>query len=105
MVSNTNTNNMNYRCDHCDEDHEISDLTINIGDEGYQVIDDIDTAVMDIVEKRRVPFQLLMYALAAHLEETKQTGLELGNEAHRIEMIIHVARNDVIYEEGEEEKK
>jgi hypothetical protein len=87
---------MKYRCDHCDEYHDIGDLTINIGDEGHNVIDDIGKAVMGIVEKRAVS-ELLIYALAAHLEETKQTGLELGNELHRIEMIIHVARNDVIY--------
>ncbi len=87
---------MRYRCDHCDEYHETSDLTINIGDEGYKVIDDIDTAVAGIVEKRRVPLELLIYALAANLEQAKQTGLELGNKSHRIEMIIQVARNDVI---------
>jgi transcription antitermination factor NusA-like protein len=87
---------MKYRCGHCDEDHDISDLTINIGDEGHKVRDDLDTAVMDIVEKRRVPLELLIYALAALLEETKQTGLKLGDESHRIEMIIQVARNDMI---------
>jgi hypothetical protein len=38
----------------------------------------------------------LIYALAAHLEHTKQVGLELGNKSHRIEMIIQIARNDVI---------
>jgi hypothetical protein len=96
---------MKYRCGHCDEDHDICDLTINIGDEGHKVIHDIDTAVMDIIEKRRVPYELLVYALAAHLEETKQTGLQLGNKSDRIEMIIQVARNDVINEEGEEKKK
>ena len=42
---------MNFRCDHCDEDHDISDLTINTGDEGHQVIDDIDKAIMGVVEK------------------------------------------------------
>jgi hypothetical protein len=102
MISTSN--NMKYRCDHCDEYHEIGDLTINIGDEGHQVIDDIDTAVMDIVEKRRVPLELLIYALAALLEETKQTGLKLGNELHRIEMIIQVARNDVFNDIGIEEE-
>ena len=86
---------MKYRCGHCDEDHDICDLTINIGDEGYKVIDDITKTVMGIVEKR-VPYELLIYALAAHLEHTKQAGLELGNKSNRIEMIIHVARNDVI---------
>ena len=96
---------MKYRCDHCDEYHDAGDLTINIGDEGHKVIDDIVKAVMDIVEKRAVPYELLMYALAANLEETKQTGLKLGNKSHRIEMIIQVARNDVINEEGEEKKK
>ena len=96
---------MKYRCDHCDEYHDAGDLTINIGDEGHQVIDDIVKAVMDIVEKRAVPYELLMYALAANLEETKQTGLKLGNKSHRIEMIIQVARNDVINKEGEEKKK
>jgi hypothetical protein len=40
---------MKYRCGHCDEDHDICDLTINIGDEGHKLIDDIDTVVMDIV--------------------------------------------------------
>ena len=33
---------MKYRCGHCDEEHEIGDLTINIGDEGDKLIDDID---------------------------------------------------------------
>ena len=60
------------------------------------MIDDIVKAVTGIIEKRGVPYELLVYALAAHLEETKQTGLKLGNESHRIEMIIQVARNDVI---------
>jgi hypothetical protein len=96
---------MKYRCGHSDEYHDIGDLTINIGDEGHKLIDDIGKAVMDIVEKRRVPYELLIYALAANLEQAKQAGLKLGNKSHRIEMIIHVARNNVIYEEGEEEKK
>jgi hypothetical protein len=52
-----------------------------------------------------VPYELLIYTLAAHLEQTKQAGLKLGNKSHRIEMIIQVARNDVINEEGEEKKK
>src|SRR5919198_5778424 len=100
---------MNYRCDHCEEYHDTGDLTINIGDEGHKVIDDIRKAVMCIVENRAVPYELLIYALAAHLEQTKQTGLELGNKSHRIEMIIQVARNDVINDigikkEGEEKK-
>ena len=94
MVSTSN--NMKYRCDHCDEYHEINDLTINIGDEGHKVVDDIGKAVMGIVEKRGVPLELLIYALAANLEHAKQTGLQLGNESHRLEMIIHVARNGVI---------
>jgi hypothetical protein len=38
----------------------------------------------------------LIYALAANLEDARQAGLKLGNESHRIEMIIQVARNDVI---------
>jgi hypothetical protein len=42
---------MNFRCGHCDEYHDICDLTINIGDEGHQVIDDIDKAIMGVVEK------------------------------------------------------
>ncbi|MFL6321789.1 MAG: hypothetical protein ACJ72Q_15090 [Nitrososphaeraceae archaeon] len=96
---------MTYRCDHCNEYHDTSDLTINIDDEGHQVIDDITQAVMGIIEKRAVPYELLIYALAAHLEHTKQVGLDLGNKSHRIEMIIQVARNDVIDEEGEEKKK
>ncbi|MFL6371278.1 MAG: hypothetical protein ACJ72F_10670 [Nitrososphaeraceae archaeon] len=96
---------MKYRCGHCDEDHDICDLTIKIGDEGYKTIDDIDKAVMGIVEKRRVPYELLIYALAALLEEIKQTGLQLGNKSDRIEMIIQVARNDVIDEEVEEKKE
>ena len=96
---------MKYRCDHCDEYHETGDLTINIGDEGHKLIDDIDTAVMGIVEKRAVPYELWIYALAAHLEETKQRGLQLGHKSHRLEMIIQVARNDVINKEGEEKKK
>ena len=103
------SNNMKYRCDHCDEYHDIGDLTINIGDEGHKVIDDITQAVLGIVEKRAVPYELLIYALAANLEQAKQTGLELGNKSHRIEMIIQVARNDVINDisekEGEEKKK
>jgi hypothetical protein len=101
---------MAYRCDHCNEHHDTSDLTINIGDEGHQVIDDIGKAVMGIAEKRAVPYELLIYVLAAHLEHTKQVGLELGNKLNRIEMIIHVARNDVINDisikkEGEEKEK
>jgi hypothetical protein len=96
---------MKYRCGSCDEYHDIDDLTINIGDEGHKLIDDIDIVVMDIVEKRRVPLELLVYALAAHLEEIKQTGLQLGNKSDRIEMIIQVARNDVINEEVEEKKE
>jgi hypothetical protein len=61
-----------------------------------KVIDDINEAVLGIVEKTAVPYELLIYALAAHLEHTKQVGLDLGNKSHRIEMIIQVARNDVI---------
>ena len=95
---------MKYRCDDCGEYHDTGDLTINIGDEGHKVIDDIGKAVMDIVEEREVPYELLIYALAAHLEETKQTGLKLGNKSHRLEMIIQVARNDVINEDIEEKK-
>jgi hypothetical protein len=89
---------MKYRCDDCDEYHDISDLTINIGDEGHKVVDDINEAVMGVVEKRAVPYELLIYALAANLERAKHAGLELGNKSHRIEMIIQVARNDVINE-------
>jgi hypothetical protein len=96
---------MKYRCGDCDKYHDICDLTINIGDEGHKVIDDIGNAVLDIVEERAVPYELLIYALAAHLEHAKQTGLKLGNKSHRIEMIIQVARNDVINEEGEEKKE
>jgi hypothetical protein len=96
---------MKYRCGHCDEDHDTSDLTINIDDEGHRVIDDITKAVMGVVEKRRVPYELLIYALAANLEHAKQAGLKLGNKSHRIEMIIQVARNDVINKEGEEKEK
>jgi hypothetical protein len=87
---------MKYRCGHCDEDHDICDLTINIDDEGHKLIDDIDSVVMGIVENRAVPLELLIYAIAALLEEIKQTGLQLGNKSDRIEMIIQVARNDVI---------
>ena len=89
---------MKYRCDDCDEYHDISDLTINIGDEGHKVVDDINEAVMGIIEKRAVPYELFVYALAANLEHAKYAGLKLGNESHRIEMIIQVARNDVINE-------
>ena len=96
---------MKYRCGSCDEDHDIDDLTINIGDEGHKVIDDITKAVMGVVEKRKVPYELLIYALAANLEHAKQAGLKLGNKSHRIEMSIQVARNDVINEKGEEKKK
>ena len=91
---------MNYRCDHCNEYHDTCDLTINIGDEGHKVTDDIGKAVMCIVEKREVPYELLVYALAANLEQPKQAGLQLGNKSHRIEMIIQVARNDVINDIG-----
>jgi hypothetical protein len=87
---------MKYRCDHCNEYHDTSDLTINIGDEGHKVIDDIGKAVMGIVQKRAAPYELLIYALAANLEQAKHAGLKLGNESHRIEMIIQVARNDMI---------
>ena len=105
MVSNTNTNNMTYKCDHCDEYHEINDITFNIGDEGHTVVDDINEAVMGVVEKSGVPYELLVYSLAANLERARQAGLKLGNQSHRIEMIIQVARNDVVKEEGEEKKK
>jgi hypothetical protein len=98
------SNNMKHRCGDCGKDHDINDLTINIGDEGHKVIHDIDTAVMGVVEKRRVPLELLIYAFAAYLEEIKQTGLQLGNKSDRIEMIIQVARNDVINEEGEKKE-
>jgi hypothetical protein len=67
QLTEKRTNNMKYRCDHCDEYHDTSDLTINIGDEGHKVIDDITKAVMGIVEKREVPYELLVYALAANL--------------------------------------
>ena len=73
-----------------------SDLTINIGDEGHKVIDDIDNAVIDIVEKKGVPYERFVYALAANLEQAKKNGLKLGHKSHRIEMIVQVARNDVI---------
>jgi hypothetical protein len=96
---------MKYRCSHCDEYHEIGDLTINIGEEGHKLINDITKAVMGVVEKRRVPYELLIYALAANLEHAKQAGLKLGNKSHRIEMIIQVAKNDVINEEVEEKKE
>jgi hypothetical protein len=98
---------MKYRCDHCDEYHDIDDLTINIGDEGHQLIDDINEVVIGVVEKRaeKITFPLLMYALAANLEETKQTGLELRHKSHTIEMIIQVARNDVIDDISEEEQE
>ena len=62
---------MKYRCDHCDEYHDTGDLTINIGDEGYQVIDDIGKAVTGIIVKRPVPLELWIYALAAHLDRFK----------------------------------
>ena len=97
MVSTSN--NTKYRCDHCDEYDEIGDLTINIGDEGYKLIDDIGNAIMGVGEKGGVPLDLLIYAIAANLELAKQEELKLGNESHRIEMIIQVARNDVINEE------
>jgi hypothetical protein len=90
------SNNMKYRCDHCDEYHDIGDLTINIGNEGHKVIDDINQAVLGVVEKKGVPYELLIYAVAANLEQAKQAGLKLGNKSHRIEMIIQVARNNVI---------
>ncbi len=96
---------MKYRCGNCDEYYDIGDLTINIGDEGHKLIDDITKAVMWVVEKGRVPYELLIYALAANLEHAKQAGLKLGNKSHRIEMIIQVARNDVINKEGEEKKE
>jgi len=96
---------MKYRCDDCNEYHDTSDLTINIGDEGHKVIDDINEAVMGIVEKRKVPYELLVYTVAAVMEQTKQLGLDLGNKSHRIEMIIQVARNDVINNGGEKKKK
>lgn len=96
---------MKYRCDKCDEYHDIGDFTINIGEEGHKVIDDIDNAVAGVVEKRAVPLELLIYALAANLEQAKQTGLELGNKSHRIEMIIQVARNDVINDISKNEQK
>jgi hypothetical protein len=52
MLSTTNakskvekSNDMRCRCGHCDEEHEIGDPTINIGDEGRQLIDDISQAL------------------------------------------------------------
>ena len=81
MVSTTTTtkyrkekrsNNTKYRCGHCNEYHDIGDLTINIGREGHQVIDDIHQAVKGIRQKRRVPYELWIYAQAAYLEHTKQ---------------------------------
>jgi hypothetical protein len=87
---------MKYRCDHCNEYHDIDDLTINIGDEGHKVIDDIGNAVMGVVEKRAVPYELLIYSLAANIEQAKHAGLKLGNKSHKIEMIVQVARNDMI---------
>jgi hypothetical protein len=95
---------MKYRCGRCDEDHDISDLTINISDEGHKVIDDIRKAIMRVVEKRAVPYELLIYALAANIEQAKHAGHKLGIESHRIEMIIQVARNDMIDEEGEKKE-
>jgi hypothetical protein len=96
---------MKYRCSHCDEDHDISDLTINIGDEGHKVIDDIGKAVIGVAEKRAVPYQLLIYALAANIENAKQDGLKLGYKSDRIEMIIQVARNDMINDISKNEQK
>ena len=95
---------MKYRCDHCDEYHNIGDLTINIDDEGHKLIDDIGNAIMGVGEKGGVPLDLLIYAIAANLEQAKQAGLKRGNESHRIEMIIQVARKDVINEEEDEKK-
>ncbi len=46
---------MKYRCDNCDEYHDIGDLTINIGEEGHKLIDDIGNAVVGIAEKSAVP--------------------------------------------------
>ena len=60
------------------------------------MIDETCKAVIGVTEKRAVLYELLTYALAANLEQAKQTGLKLGNESHRIEMIIQVARNDMI---------
>ena len=97
--------NMKYRCDKCDEFHDIGDFTINIGDEGHKVMDDISQAVIGVAEKRGVPYELLKYALAANLEQAKQTGLELVNKLHRIEMTIQVARNDVINDMSKNEQK
>lgn len=51
---------MKYRCDDCKEYHDTSDLTINIGDEGYKVIDDINEAVM-----------VLLSSLYFHCEKKK----------------------------------
>ena len=63
---------MEYKCDDCNEYHDTGDLTLNIGDEVHKVIDDINEAVMGIVEKRKVPYESLIYALAANLEQAKQ---------------------------------
>ena len=60
---------------------------------------------MGIVEKRRVPYELLICALAANLEQAKHAGLNLGKKSHRIEMIIQVARNDVINDIGIKKKE
>ena len=85
---------MKYRCGHCDEDHDICDLTINIGDEGHKVIDDITKAVMGVVEKRRVPYELLIYALAANLEHAKQAGLTVSaKKKKRVTSLIEYYKN------------
>ena len=45
--------NMKYRCDNCDEYHDIGDLTINISEEGHKLIDDIGNVVVGISKKER----------------------------------------------------
>ena len=59
MVSTSN--NMKYKCEHCDEDHDINDLTINIGDEGHQVVDDICKAAMLNVQSRGITEDKIIY--------------------------------------------
>lgn len=88
---------MKYKCDKCGgAEHDISDLTINIDKKTAKTINDIQAAVMKVVEDKKVTLDVLVYALAYQLENTKQVGLHLGNEGHHIESVIHIARNAVI---------
>lgn len=64
---------MKYKCDKCGEGkwQDISDMTINIDKKIQTTINDIEDAIMKVVEDKKVSHDVLVYALAYHLEKTK----------------------------------